>query len=370
MMENNGRQRPPVSYEVLTEFSEIASISHEWDVLLGLSRCNRAFNCSKWYLATPELLPKLRPLVLVARRAHALAGVMPLWLDVDGREASFPDDYTDHPDIIAQDEDLEIIVGLLGLAISGTGDYDKLSLKRVKHDSNCVRGAKTLQPCRDAKDLFVPGKSLEYAVLDLARGYDEYVKTLSRKFRLTLNRVLHKAQRDGWVVRELRPADLNPERLTETYLALHLSRFGQGSDFKSDFPTVEAWMHKLFPSLFAEQRMRVFAMLRKERMAAIDLAMVGKSSMYGWPGGFVPEIQGYHPGKLLIHQAIRQSCLEGLEEYELGWWGQEYKRHWRPVARTIGELEFAAGTGLAEESMNTGKTRIEKQSKFRKDKHG
>src|SRR6185503_3661789 len=61
-------QQVALDYSVLTDLCAIAALSAEWDELLARSRCNRAFSCSKWYLATPYLLPHLEPLVLVARR--------------------------------------------------------------------------------------------------------------------------------------------------------------------------------------------------------------------------------------------------------------------------------------------------------------
>ena len=76
-----------IDYQTLTELSEINSIASEWDALLERCRCNRAFSCSKWFLTTPELFPELSPLVLVARRDGAIAGVMPLMLDPHDRTA-------------------------------------------------------------------------------------------------------------------------------------------------------------------------------------------------------------------------------------------------------------------------------------------
>jgi len=111
----------------LTERREIAAISSEWDALLARSRCNRAYSCSKWYLATPDLLPELHPLVLIAWREGVLAGIMPLWLDVGRKEAGFPNDYSDHLDIIAPDDKIILTnhsrpIGTLTAIDAKTGD--------------------------------------------------------------------------------------------------------------------------------------------------------------------------------------------------------------------------------------------------------
>jgi CelD/BcsL family acetyltransferase involved in cellulose biosynthesis len=334
------QETAPLDYSMLTEAGEIASISSEWNALLARSRCNRAFSCSKWYLATPCILPELKPLVLVARRHGTLAGIFPVWLDPHRREAGFPDDHSDHLDIIAADDDMETITGLLSMALRGGAGYSRLSLKHIKPDSNCARGARELGLCPAMDEVFAPQNSLAYAVIGLARGYDEYMKNLSRKFRLNLNRMRSKAQREGVVVRELGPEDLSPESLPELFLALHESRFGKGTSLKSVCKSPEAWIRHLFPSLFAERRMRVFAVLHQDRIAGLDLATATRTGMYAWNGGFLPEIAHYEPGKLLIHKAIQQCCAEGLPEYDLGWFGQQYKAHWKPAIRYIGELQF------------------------------
>jgi CelD/BcsL family acetyltransferase involved in cellulose biosynthesis len=73
----------------------------------------------------------------------------------------------------------------------------------------------------------------------------------------------------------------------------------------------------------------------------MHLAMVGRDGMYGWNSGFIAEILDISPGNLLFDFVIRQSCVEGLREYDFGWWGQDYKRHWKPFSRTIGEIRLS-----------------------------
>jgi CelD/BcsL family acetyltransferase involved in cellulose biosynthesis len=338
------KQEMAVKYEILTDIDDVRSIASEWDELLRTSRCNLAFNCSKWYLARIELQPTDQPLepadpplVFTAYRGQVLSGVLPLWLYSAERLAHFGGDYRDYTDIIAADDDREVITGLLKFALQGAGNYDRLVLGTVKRDSNFVTAAKALGLGGAICEFFAPDKALAYGVIDLMGGYDEYMKMLSTKFRLNLNRMRNKAGRDGLVVRELKPADFDPHLLPETFLSLHLSRFGDCSDFKS----AEAWIRQLFPALFMEQRIRVFALLRNERILGIYLVAVARAEMNSYSGGFLPEVQQYHPGKLLIHHAIRQAFLEGLAEFDLGCMHQDYKGDWKPARREVGELQFA-----------------------------
>ncbi|HEY6352093.1 MAG TPA: GNAT family N-acetyltransferase [Candidatus Angelobacter sp.] len=339
----NDSHEPPssIEYRLLTELNQVAAIASNWDEMLLQSRCNRALSCSQWYLATPDLLPEYEPVIFTAWRDHVLAGILPLWLNGEG-DAGFPDDFGDQLDIIAAEGDLDVFAGLLRSAIKGIGRYHRLVLSNIRTDSNCVQAAQILGLGEAIKASFRSDKSLAYAVLDLGSGYDSYRRKLSRNFRHALSRGWNKLHRNGIVVSELKADRLEPARLPEVFLAVHFSRFGKASDFQSEGST-DLWMNKLFPILFAEGRMRVFAMLDGNRVLGMHLAMVGKRGLYGWNGGFLPEVSELSPGKLLYDYVIQQSCLEGLEEYDFGWFGQPYKHNWKPNTRTIGELAFIAG---------------------------
>ena len=337
LIEESHPPRGPINFSILTETAQVASITSEWDDLLAKSRCNLAFNCSKWYLATTELAPGLQPLVFTARRNGALSGLLPLWLDENEKLATIGDDtFIDHSDIIAEDGDYEVITGLLDFALKGT-NYDRLFLGDVKRDSNYIRAAEALGLGETLDGFLQPDKVMHHAVVDLTSGYDHYMKTLDRGFRRDLYRRCNKAKSDGLIVCELTPAELEPEILPETFLSLHLSRFGDHTRIKS----AKSWLCALFPSLFAERRMRVFAIQDKDRIVAIDLETVTKSGMYGFNGGFLPRFRNYAPGKLLIHKVIQQSCMEGMVECDFGWWRQDYKADWKPATREVVSLQFA-----------------------------
>lgn len=327
-----------VHCEVLTDWRDILLLREAWNVLLARSRCNRAFNSAQWYFAVPLILPELSPLLCIARRAGIMQGILPLWRDRCRQEVRFADHFCDHIDIIAADDDWEVMTGLLAFALQEAARYGTLSLRRLKRDSNCVRAACALGFSGQVERGFAPEAAGEHAVIDLGKGYEAYLKTLSRKFRLNLNRMRHKAAANGVVVRELQPEDLTPKDLPATFLSLHAARFGEASKLVA--PSGVTWIQHLFPSLFAERRLRVFAVLLADQITGIDLAMVSRSGPYAWNGGFLPEIQQYDPGKLLIDKTVQQCCAESLGEYDLGGFGHQYKAHWKPTIRWVGGLQF------------------------------
>jgi len=327
-----------VQCEVLTDWQGILSLREAWNVLLARSRCNRAFNSAQWYFAVPLILPELSPLLCIARRAGTMQGILPLWRDQRRHEVRFADHFCDHIDIIAADDDGEVMTDLLAFALQEASKYGTLSLRRLKRDSNCVRAACALGFSGQVEQGFAAEAAGEHAVIELGIGYEAYLKTLSRKFRLNLNRMRHKAVANGVVVRELQPEDITAEQLPAIFLSLHSARFGEASKLVA--PSGVKWIQHLFPCLFAERRLRAFAVLLADQIAGIDLAMVSWSGLYAWNGGFLPEVQRYDPGKLLIDKTIQQCCAERFGEYDLAGFGQQYKAHWRPAIRWVGNLQF------------------------------
>ncbi|SRR5579871_6740847 len=333
----NSDMETGVQCEALTDWRDILSLREAWNVLLARSRCHRAFNSAQWYFAVPLMMPELSPLLCIARRAGTLQGILPLWRDQCRQEVRF-DQCCNYIDIIAADDDCEVMTGLLAFALQEASRYGMLSLRGLKRDSNCVRAACALGFSGQVEQGFAAEAGDECAVIDLGIGYEAYLKTFSREFRRSLNRMRHKATADGVVVRELQPEDLTPEHLPAIFLSLHAARFGEASIWLA--PRKVAWIQHLFPSLFAERRLRAFAVLFADKITGINLTMVSGSGLYAWNGGFLPEVQRYAPGKLLFDKTIQQCCVESFGEFDLGGAEYQYKAHWRPAIRRVGDLQF------------------------------
>ena len=68
--------------------------------------------------------------------------------------------------------------------------------------------------------------------------------------------------------------------------------------------------------------------------------MVGRNSLVGWNAGFLPELAGLSPGRLLLDEAIRQACSEGLAEVDFFLDEEKYKADWKTDVRKVGQLRF------------------------------
>lgn len=328
-----------LTYEVLGELPGVEAIAAEWDALLDQSPCNRAFSCSKWFLASCRLDRTLRPHVIAARRGPALAGVFPLVVCEDGEVATFASELSDYNDIIARHEDDPVLEGLLRHAASGGTGYRRVVLSRLRHDSNCVRAAGRVASAGTPEpNVQVKGRC---SYVRLASSYEEYLRTRSRSFRKSLRRAQRDADDSQLVVRELEPAHFPPAQIPATFLSLNLERWGAESYYRS--PLVEAFVLKLLPELFAAGRLRAFALLKDERLLALDLCMVGADSLCSWNGGFLAEAARWSPGKLLIAAGIEHAHRMKLAEYDLLRGDEAYKTSWANSTRHSLWLEFGEG---------------------------
>lgn len=326
-----------VTYQVLDQLSEIEAIAGEWDALLDRSRCNRAFSCSQWFIVSCRLDQSLAPRVLIARREGVIAGVLPMVLHHDAGVATFVSELSDYNDIVALENDETVVAGLLSYAILHQDGYKRIVLSRLRSDSNCLRGAQALNPARDFDQQLTGGTQYVH----LPRTFEEYLNTRSKNFRKSLRRAQRAAGDSNLTIRELQPESFPPESVAKLFLSLNLDRWGAESYYHLPFP--QSFVLELLPDLFAEGRMRVFALTQADKLLGLDLCMIGKDSLCTWNGGFLTASERWSPGNLLIAAGIRRALDLKLAEYDLLRGNEAYKKRWANRIRPMLRIEFDVG---------------------------
>ncbi len=327
-----------LAYETLTGRAQVESLAGEWEALLERSPASPAFSSPAWFLASCRARPGLAPHVVTARRGGELAGLLPLAVNRsnEGDELVFGTWLCDYNDAVVSPEEPEAAAGLLRRAL---GEGHRMRLSFVRPDSACVRALAALgedeQPER-------PAESRRLCPwVRLPGSYEQYLEGRSSEARKSLRRAWRRAAAEGFEARELTPGEiapteLAPSQLAETFLAVHLARFGDSSCFAR--PDGAGFARELLPELFARRRLRVFALLRAGRPAALDLCMADGAGLRSWNGGFLPEAGPFSPGRLLTDQGIRRACELGLAEYDFLRGTEAYKESWATDRREILEL--------------------------------
>lgn len=340
-MRHSGQSRAitdagPITYQVLRTLSDIEAISAQWDSLLDRSICNRAFSCSKWFLASCRLDRSFSPHVIVARRGAAICGILPLAVHNDLQITGFPSEMSDYNDIVAIEDDKAVLAGLLHHAISFGNGTRRLVLSRVRLDSNCLRAAQALLTAREMSRVFSVKGSSRYIRLSLS--YEEYLKARSRNFRKSLARARRKVEKCSLAIRELEPQSFPASQLPEAFLSLNFDRWGAESYY--ELPLPRDFVLNLLPELFTQRRLRAFGLFKGERLLGLDLCMVGVNSLCTWNGGFLSEMERWSPGNLLIEAGIKHAYRMNLQEYDLLRGNEPYKERWTTSLRQIGWFDF------------------------------
>lgn len=329
-----------VRTRLVVEASEIEHAVPEWRRLLERSRCSRAFASPSWFGAWCGSDPALRPHLWLAWRDGRLAAALPLVRGPDGPAAFFPGNLSDTNDIVAAAGDLDAATAVLNAALRDPGE--RLVLSCLQSDSLVVAAAARL-----GFDVGPVGQGVGPGAdvcpfADLSHGYDHYLAGRSASFRYALNRSRRRARSAGLDCGELGPDALKPAALAEEFLRVHRARFTTSC---FDPPVARRFLLAALPELFADRRLRVFALRRGDRILAMQLHMQGAESLGYWNGGFVAQAARYAPGRLLLATALRQACREGLAELDLLRGDEPYKKSWASSSRPIGGLELVGGGG-------------------------
>jgi CelD/BcsL family acetyltransferase involved in cellulose biosynthesis len=326
-----------LAIQVLTDVSEIARLSDEWDALLARSVCNRAFSSAQWFIASCSANPSFQPYVIIARKGAALAGILPLVLIDEGALATFPSYLTDYSDAIVARDDFAVVASLLDRARVEPNGYRRLVLRHIRRDSNCMRAIQMQKNGTEAETAFREMVGCHY--LRLPATYEDFLRTKDSRFRKRLKRLQALADNSNFVVSELVPDSFSADKLADVFLSLHLARQTARSCFES--AAAQTFAREVIPDLFKKRIVRACALMAGEGAVAIDLFTMGDQSLGAWNGGFLDDAGHCSPGKLLINAGIKLACALGLDEYDFMRGTEDYKNSWAGNTRAVGSIELS-----------------------------
>lgn len=327
-----------IRVEALTQLSEIEVISAQWVRLVERSQCNRACASPVWCIAGFEAFPNSAPYVIAAWSDAELLGVFPLSTSSASSQAVAVNVFSDYNDIVCESAHDTAAVACLNFALMPPKPYVALNLCRVPRSSNCTRAIELL---RHELGLYFHPEG-RHCYIRVAATFEEFIGTKSKNFRSSLRRAEEAARQGGAVVREIQPEHISAEDLIDVFLRLHYARFGDASAFRRAAAN-EAFVRAVLPRLFAERRIRVFAVEHAGRIEAIDIALAGHAGLCTWNGGYSSRAACWSPGWLLTAAEIRASHELGLAEYDLMRGTQPWKTRWANATREVGRLTIPVG---------------------------
>jgi CelD/BcsL family acetyltransferase involved in cellulose biosynthesis/biotin carboxylase len=315
-----------VSCEVLQTREAVESIAPAWRGLLERSRCNRAFASPSWYLAALDVQPWLAPRVLACFRSGTLAGVMPLVWDHRGDVVCFATSLSDYNDLVVASGDVAPARLLMSVARVRVRN---LELACVRADSDCAQAEARVAAFGERKVV------CPYA--EISSGYEAWLSSRSITFQKHLKLAVRRAASQGIEVRRLDPSQHKSLDLTSRFLELHKDRFGERSLFARD-PVARAFVARALPELLCNGAAALFGLWANERLAGLNVCMVGVDSLCYWNAGFLSSVETISPGVLMIHAGLREACAVGFSEFDMMRGAEAYKMRWCGSVREIGRL--------------------------------
>jgi len=326
-----GSARSPshgLTYETWDAGAGGRRIAAEWDALLQISACHPVFASSTWFLRAAGLNAPRIPVIHLARRGGALAGVLPLWLDESARIAFSSERLTDSYDMVVQPGDVEAAAGLLKYAAGAARPYRQMVFANVRRDANLAAAVQSLDAGRIRIErlsdcLFIP----------LPESYPDFLAGRSAGFRQNLRYAKRRANAREVEVRMLHPDSFPPARLAGEFIRLHLARFGADSVFETSVP--QQFLTDAIPPLFLGGHIRACGIYLRSALAGVNLFVATHDALGDWNSGYLPELAPCSPGRLMIDAGVQLAYRLRVSEYDFLRGDEEYKRKWGTHAREL-----------------------------------
>jgi len=315
----------------------IAALSRQWEELLAIAPCNRAFASREWYAASSNKQSSWSPLLVAAFYGKTIMGILPLVIDHEDNTVKFPHHAADYNDAIVRNADPNLAAELLSYAFAASRGCRRMVLSKLRPDSCCAQTV----PLFCARSGFqCDWREIDsYRYASLPPSFDAYLNSQSKGFRKDIRRTMRDLDSNGLAIREVHPDKFDSSTLPELLITLAVARHGANCSFtRTEY--VQRFLRDVLPPLFRNGHLRVFAIFEGERVVALDLCMVNHRGLSTWNGGFLPEIEYYSPGSALFAFEIQQAIASGLQEFDFTRGEEAYKHRWTNRSYIVGELEL------------------------------
>jgi hypothetical protein len=249
------------------------------------------------------------------------------------------------PEIAARLEALAAKLEAQGPALLG------FAATRIGLEKELAAAVEVLRALPDAAESLaaiaacLAGDRIQYPYLDLPSEPEAYLESLSSSRRYYFRRYLKKYSEAGAAFEKRTPDRVTDEDI-ETYLTLHLERWG-GDSVAVNEATLP--FHRELCRFAADAGILTlfFATYQGRRLVAHVCLDIGKRREYFFSG----RTQGseeLRAGKLMVMHTILDAITSGFSIYDFGYGGDEYKADFTKAQRTARSVFLAPGAEMPE----------------------
>lgn len=305
--------------EAIGDPQRALALADEWRPLA--EERGNAFVTPEWFRAAAEVYGEsAAPLAVAVREdSGALAGILPLAIDLSGRPRALRfagSGLGDHFHPACAIEDEELVAAAAGEALSEvSAKWSAIVLENVLADATWPEALRAGAPARLAAVAGRPAV-LPYTETGGA-SWEEYLAGRSRSFRNQVGRKLRKLEREHEVRFRSAAGPGEAGRDLETLFDLHRRRWDE-REGASSLTESAIEFHRRFAAACAERgwlRLYVMEIDGDAAAAFYGWSLGGRFSYY--QAGLNPGHSRHSAGFLLLAHAMRSAFEEGASSFEL-----------------------------------------------------
>jgi CelD/BcsL family acetyltransferase involved in cellulose biosynthesis len=311
--------------ECIRDPESLEELKHKWNELLFSSEQDCIFFTHEWISSWWKCFSGDNSLEILTfkDKGGSLAGIAPFMAKDKILRFIASQEVSDYCDFITLDERREeFYENLLSYLQTNYSDIKKIELMNIQSSSPTLS--------------FLPGFAHEYGyssscsesevapLLELPSSYEDYIKSLSKKYRHELRRKLRRMESlEGVKVTKITDTKELQSSL-ETFIALHR----EGSPSKERFwkkKGMSAFFH-VVASLFSRQKwVELNFLYYEDRVMAALLNFSYSDQIYFYNVAFNKDFARYSPGLFLFDHCIKQAISESKNKADFLRGREKYK---------------------------------------------
>lgn len=311
----------------ITDETGIARLRPEWEALWQRDPAATPFQSPAWLFAWWSFFGTPEPLVLTARAAGALVGILPMYLlRESGCRKLLPigvglSDYID----ATRDPTAPAAAERFLTAIAAMPCWDECWLPDLAPEGALARAA-----VAGLSERFVAAPCPVLALPRDPAGLDEVVP---RKTLRDLHQARRRAAAAGGITIETIAED-GLDAATADLFRLHQRRWlARGECGLCGDPRVRAFYRAAAGDLLNAGMLRLYRLWIGDTVLAVYYGLVANGTAYAYLGGFDPSQPRLSPGVQIMAHAIEQAGVEGATSFDFLRGGEGYKYAWGAADR-------------------------------------
>ena len=318
--------------ELVEGLEALEALRPEWDALWRRDPWSTPFGHPAWLLPWARTHAPDRTTAVTVREGGALAGLLPVfsWEGALLLAGTGPSDYGEA--VFAPDAAGAAEAALAGLAAHARRSAcARIDLQQLRPGTPLA----TAPAPSGWSETQEPGDVCPVAPVLGPEGVGAMPGKWRRKLGYTRRRALDAG---GWTSSRAEAGDLAD--IGAALLDLHAQRWrarGEGGVFDDDL--LVRLVRDALPELLDAGLLRLHALRHCGEIAAVVLALEGKSALHFYISGFDPRLTDLGPGTLLLGDMAAEAAGEGLTELRFLRGQERYKHHWgaadQPTLRRV-----------------------------------